>query len=145
MCKLCAEDYGEIPIFGSLRKMGKNRISACNCNEASEENRLKRQDSMQTGARAEAETSVEPVPATARAALVVKDLWKVFPAERRGGQPVRAVRGLNLTVYEGEITCLLGPNGAGKSTFLSMLMGLSRPTGGSIHVFGKVASLTFYV
>ena len=83
---------------------------------------------------------MEPVPPNyaTRTAMIVQNLWKVFAPERRGGEPVRAVRGLDLTVYEGEITCLLGPNGAGKSTFLSMLMGLARPTTGSIRVLGHV-------
>ena len=83
---------------------------------------------------------VEPVLPSyeSSTAMVVRNLWKVFAPERRGGEPVRAVRGLDLTVYEGEITCLLGPNGAGKSTFLAMLMGLARPTTGSIRVLGHV-------
>lgn len=72
--------------------------------------------------------------------MSVRALWKTFPPERRGGDPVLAVRGLYLSVYEGEITCLLGPNGAGKSTFLSMLMGLMRPDKGTIHVYQLVRS-----
>lgn len=70
--------------------------------------------------------------------IEVRNLWKKFPAEKSRGRIVRAVRGLCLDVYEGEITCLIGPNGAGKSTFLSMLMGLMRPDKGSIHVFNLV-------
>ena len=125
--------------------MGRNRVSPCHCKEdssnegSSEQDDLKKQQQRSWRAGSEAEAAVEPVPSSARAALVVRDLWKVFPAETRGGKPVRAVRGLDLTVYEGEITCLLGPNGAGKSTFLSMLMGLARPTDGSIHVFGQAS------
>ena len=51
---------------------------------------------------------------------------------------VRAVCGLQLDVYAGEITCLLGHNGAGKSTFLSMFMGLLKPTAGEIALFQYV-------
>ncbi|GAA1964992.1 ABC transporter ATP-binding protein [Catenulispora subtropica] len=45
---------------------------------------------------------------------------------------VHALRGLDLTVGEGEIVALLGNNGAGKTTTLSAVSGLVRPTGGRI-------------
>ncbi|WP_339323168.1 ABC transporter ATP-binding protein [Paenibacillus sp. FSL W8-0194] len=48
-----------------------------------------------------------------------------------------AVRNLNLEIGRGEIYGFLGPNGAGKTTTIRMLLGLIRPTMGSIHVFGK--------
>lgn len=51
---------------------------------------------------------------------------------------VRAVNGMNIELYDGQMTCLLGPNGAGKSTLLELLMGLSSPTRGDIRVFGRV-------
>lgn len=44
---------------------------------------------------------------------------------------------LNLNVPEGSIYGFLGPNGAGKSTTLKMVLGLVRPTAGSIRVLGK--------
>lgn len=44
---------------------------------------------------------------------------------------------LNLNVPEGSIYGFLGPNGAGKSTTLKMILGLVRPTAGSIRVLGK--------
>lgn len=44
---------------------------------------------------------------------------------------------LNLNVPEGSIYSFLGPNGAGKSTTLKMILGLVRPTAGSIRVLGK--------
>ncbi len=47
-----------------------------------------------------------------------------------------AVKGLNLKVYEGEIFGFLGPNGAGKTTTILMLLGLSKPTEGSVRVLG---------
>ena len=50
---------------------------------------------------------------------------------------VLRVNHLDLQVPEGAIYGFLGPNGAGKSTTLKMILGLVRPTAGSISVFGK--------
>jgi len=49
---------------------------------------------------------------------------------------VRAVRGIDVEVHEGETVALLGPNGAGKSTTVDMLLGLQRPDAGTVAVFG---------
>lgn len=56
-------------------------------------------------------------------------------AEKRYGDLV-ALRGVDLTVDPGEVVALLGPNGAGKSTLVSLVVGLRRPTGGRVRVFG---------
>jgi len=47
-----------------------------------------------------------------------------------------AVNQLNLNVSKGEIFGLLGPNGAGKSTTILMMLGLTEPSEGSVHVCG---------
>src|SRR5690606_4902048 len=47
-----------------------------------------------------------------------------------------AVKQLSLTIERGEIFGLLGPNGAGKSTTILMMLGLTEPTSGSVHVCG---------
>ncbi len=49
----------------------------------------------------------------------------------------RAVENVDLRLAKGEIYGFLGPNGAGKTTTIRMLLGLARPTGGSIHIFGR--------
>lgn len=67
-----------------------------------------------------------------RVVLEVKDLRFRY---RRDLPDV--LRGVDLTVYEGERFCLLGTNGSGKSTLLSALAGLIRPCGGSVRIFGK--------
>lgn len=46
------------------------------------------------------------------------------------------LRGIDLTVGDGEFVVLIGPNGAGKSTFLKHLNGLNKPTQGSVMVDG---------
>ncbi len=51
-----------------------------------------------------------------------------------------AVNKLELTAYRGEVIGFLGPNGAGKSTTIRMLLGLIKPTSGSIEIFGKSLS-----
>ena len=63
--------------------------------------------------------------------LEIRDLAKTY----RGG--FRAVRGVSFDVERGMVLGLLGPNGAGKTTVLRMLMGLIRPTAGSIQAFGE--------
>ncbi|WP_433531942.1 ABC transporter ATP-binding protein [Micromonospora sp. CA-263727] len=56
-------------------------------------------------------------------------------SKRYGG--VVAVRDLDLTVRPGEVYGFLGPNGAGKTTTLRMLLGLVRPTAGTVRLFGR--------
>jgi ABC-2 type transport system ATP-binding protein len=51
--------------------------------------------------------------------------------------PIRAVRGIDVSVAAGETAALLGPNGAGKSTTIDMMLGLSTPDRGSVSVFGR--------
>lgn len=50
---------------------------------------------------------------------------------------VLRVKDLDLKVQEGVVYGFLGPNGAGKSTTMKIILGLARPTAGSITVFGK--------
>ena len=55
--------------------------------------------------------------------------------EKHYGQ-VHAVRGISLVIRSGECVGLLGPNGAGKTTTMRMIMGLTRPSAGSLRLFG---------
>ncbi len=49
---------------------------------------------------------------------------------------LHALKGIDLTIHQGEFFGLLGPNGAGKSTLINTLAGLLRPTSGKIAVMG---------
>ena len=51
---------------------------------------------------------------------------------------VHAVRGIDLTVEQGEFVAFLGPNGAGKTTTLKLLSGVINPSGGQANVLGYV-------
>jgi ABC-2 type transport system ATP-binding protein len=50
---------------------------------------------------------------------------------------VKAVNELSLEIPQGRTIAFLGPNGAGKSTSIDMLLGLRRPSSGTVRVFGK--------
>jgi ABC-2 type transport system ATP-binding protein len=50
---------------------------------------------------------------------------------------ITAVAGVDLTVQPGDVYGYLGPNGAGKTTSLRMMLGLIRPTAGSVRLFGR--------
>src|SRR5579875_3432383 len=51
--------------------------------------------------------------------------------------PIHALKGVNYHVDEGEIVCLLGANGAGKSTTMKTILGLVRPTQGTVTFKGR--------
>ena len=50
--------------------------------------------------------------------------------------PIVAVRDLDLTLHEGEVVALVGHNGAGKTTQVKMILGLARPTSGTVRLLG---------
>ena len=60
-------------------------------------------------------------------AVVIEHLVKQFGK-------LRAIDNLNMTINSGETFGLIGPNGSGKTTLIRMVVGLSRPTGGTIHI-----------
>lgn len=68
------------------------------------------------------------------ALLEMRGIEKSFPG-------VRALRGVDLTLHQGEVLALLGENGAGKSTLIKMLGGAHQPDQGTIRVQGQLVNL----
>ena len=71
---------------------------------------------------------------TREPAIQVKNLYKIF---RVGNEKVRALNGVDLTIYKGEFCAIVGTSGSGKSTMLNMLAGLEKPTKGEVILAGE--------
>lgn len=63
------------------------------------------------------------------AAVEIQGITKQFGA-------FEALKGIDLTIHQGEFFALLGPNGAGKSTLINLMSGLLKPTSGHIRIMG---------
>ena len=75
-------------------------------------------------------TKAGPSKSNGQPILTVRGVTKSFPG-------VRALKGVDLTIYPGEVHALVGENGAGKSTLMKILAGAQRPDGGEIKLDGK--------
>ena len=65
-----------------------------------------------------------------RDVVSIKGLTKTYASG------LQALKGVDLTIKEGEIFALLGPNGAGKSTLINIVCGMVKPSGGQVSVAG---------
>src|SRR5215813_4350153 len=74
--------------------------------------------------------AAKPTPARSAAQVFcVRGLTKVYGT---GAAEVRALAGVDLDLFEGELVVLLGPSGSGKTTLLNNLGGLDVPTSGEL-------------
>ena len=85
-----------------------------------------------------APTYVTPSPATSDG--VVIELERVTKVYRTGSIAVAALRGVSLTISEGEYVAVIGPSGSGKSTLMHILGCLDTATSGTYHLAGENVS-----
>lgn len=64
-------------------------------------------------------------------------LEKIEMCYGKGNSAVHALRGIDLTMEEGDFTAITGKSGCGKSTLLNILGGIAKPTGGTYHFYGQ--------
>ncbi|WP_199700361.1 ABC transporter ATP-binding protein [Galactobacter valiniphilus] len=82
------------------------------------------------------ELATEEVPAAAPANLVeLRDLTKVYPI--RGKEDFYAAKGVSLDIPRGSTVAIVGESGSGKTTTARMLLGLIKPTSGTMTFDGK--------
>lgn len=73
---------------------------------------------------------------TASAVLELRKVTKSYP----GSPPIEVLKGIDLTIHEGELVAIVGPSGSGKSTLLNMMGALDRPTAGEVLIDGTVVN-----
>ena len=66
--------------------------------------------------------------------IELQDVTRVY---KIGEVETPALRGVDLTIDEGEFTAIVGPSGSGKTTMLQLMGCLDRPTNGSVHIDGR--------
>jgi putative ABC transport system ATP-binding protein len=69
--------------------------------------------------------------------IELQDVTRVY---KIGEVETHALRGVNLTIDEGEFAAIVGPSGSGKTTMLQLMGCLDRPTSGQVHIKGQDVS-----
>jgi putative ABC transport system ATP-binding protein len=80
-----------------------------------------------------ARLALDPPP---RPVLEVENITKTYPGE----PPVRALRGVSLSIAQGELVAIVGPSGSGKTTLLQVMGTLDRPSDGRVRITGHDVS-----
>ncbi|MEB3162743.1 MAG: ABC transporter ATP-binding protein [Prochlorothrix sp.] len=86
---------------------------------------------------ATATQSPNPIAAAPAAVVQAQNLHKTYRTGFWMNQKISSLKGVSLSVHQGETFGLLGPNGAGKTTLLKILLGITRPSQGSGSLLGK--------
>lgn len=73
---------------------------------------------------------------SAETEIKIENLCIQFP-DKNGGEPITALKNINLDIKQGEFISLLGPSGCGKTTLLRTIADLQQPTAGNISVKGQ--------
>ena len=68
--------------------------------------------------------------------LELTGVRKLYPGE----PPVESLRGIDLTITEGELVAIVGPSGSGKTTLLNIMAALDQPSEGSVRIVGLETS-----
>jgi putative ABC transport system ATP-binding protein len=77
----------------------------------------------------------QPAAEAVRPPLI--ELAGVEKVYRTGRVAYRALRGVDLTIDDGDMVAIVGPSGSGKSTIMNMITGIDRPTAGTVTVDGR--------
>ena len=80
-------------------------------------------------------TRREPVAdGLGRPLIELAGVQKVY---RTGKVAFQALRGVDLSIEDGDMVAIVGPSGSGKSTIMNMITGIDRPTAGTVTVDGR--------
>lgn len=69
-----------------------------------------------------------------RPVMQATQLWKIYAS---GDSTVQAVRGVDVSIKEGEMIAIMGPSGCGKTTLLNVLSGIDQPNSGEVLIAGQ--------
>ena len=83
-------------------------------------------------------TQTSPKSIMSNEFIKIENADKTFPLG--GGKEYNALKGINLTIKQGEFISLIGHSGCGKSTLLNMIAGLDLATGGMVQLEGLMVS-----